>query len=35
VVAAIAARDAPRAGRLLRQHAAASRARMHKAAAGR
>jgi phosphonate utilization transcriptional regulator len=34
VVAAIAARDAARAGRLLRQHAVASRARMHKAAAG-
>jgi phosphonate utilization transcriptional regulator len=33
VVAAIAARDAARAGRLLRQHAAESRARMHKAAA--
>ncbi len=32
VVAAIAAHDAARAGRLLRQHAAASRARMHKAA---
>jgi phosphonate utilization transcriptional regulator len=33
VVAAIAARDAARAGRLLRQHAAESRARMHRAAA--
>jgi phosphonate utilization transcriptional regulator len=33
VVAAIAARDPKRAGRLLRQHAANSRARMHKAAA--
>ncbi|MDE2349774.1 MAG: phosphonate utilization associated transcriptional regulator [Gammaproteobacteria bacterium] len=33
VVAAIAAHDGVRAGRLLRQHAAASRARMHKAAA--
>jgi phosphonate utilization transcriptional regulator len=33
VVAAIAARNAERAGRLLRQHAANSRARMHKAAA--
>ncbi len=33
VVAAIAAHDGARAGRLLRQHAAASRARMHKAAA--
>src|ERR1700683_1477909 len=32
VVAAIAAHDGPRAGRLLRQHAAESRARMHKAA---
>jgi phosphonate utilization transcriptional regulator len=32
VVAAIAAHDAERAGRLLRQHAAASRGRMHKAA---
>jgi phosphonate utilization transcriptional regulator len=34
VVAAIEARDSARAGRLLRQHAIASRARMHKAAAG-
>jgi phosphonate utilization transcriptional regulator len=34
VVEAIAARDDARAGRLLRQHAAESRARMHKAAAG-
>lgn len=33
VVAAIAIRNAERAGRLLRQHAASSRARMHKAAA--
>jgi phosphonate utilization transcriptional regulator len=33
VVAAVAARDCARAGRLLRQHAAESRARMHKAAA--
>jgi phosphonate utilization transcriptional regulator len=33
VVAAIAARDGARAGRLLRQHAAESRARMHKASA--
>jgi DNA-binding GntR family transcriptional regulator len=33
VVKAVAARDGARAGRLLRQHAAASRARMHKAAA--
>ncbi|HEX4153515.1 MAG TPA: phosphonate utilization associated transcriptional regulator [Steroidobacteraceae bacterium] len=33
VVAAIVARDRARAGRLLRQHAAQSRARMHKAAA--
>jgi phosphonate utilization transcriptional regulator len=33
VVAAIAARDAARAGQLLRRHAAESRARMHKAAA--
>lgn len=33
VVAAVAAHDGLRAGRLLRQHAAASRARMHKAAA--
>jgi phosphonate utilization transcriptional regulator len=33
VVAAVAARNAERAGRLLRQHAANSRARMHKAAA--
>jgi phosphonate utilization transcriptional regulator len=33
VVAAIIARDGARAGRLLRQHAAESRARMHKAAA--
>jgi phosphonate utilization transcriptional regulator len=32
-VAAVAARDSARAGRLLRQHAVASRARMHKAAA--
>ena len=32
VVAAIAVRNAERAGRLLRQHAANSRARMHKAA---
>ena len=32
VVAAVTAHDGPRAGRLLRQHAAASRARMHKAA---
>jgi len=32
VVAAIEARDSARAGRLLRQHAVASRARMHKAA---
>jgi len=35
VVKAIAARDPERAGRLLRRHAAASRARMHKAAAVR
>ena len=35
VVKAIAARDAERAGRLLRRHAAESRARMHKAAAVR
>jgi phosphonate utilization transcriptional regulator len=34
VLEAIAARDGERAGRLLRQHAAESRARMHKAAAG-
>jgi DNA-binding GntR family transcriptional regulator len=33
VVEAVAARNGARAGRLLRQHAAASRARMHKAAA--
>jgi phosphonate utilization transcriptional regulator len=33
VIEAVAARDAARAGRLLRQHAAESRARMHKAAA--
>ena len=33
VVGAIAARDSARAGRLLRRHAAESRARMHKAAA--
>lgn len=33
VVEAIAARDSVRAGRLLRRHAAESRARMHKAAA--
>jgi phosphonate utilization transcriptional regulator len=33
VVAAVAARDGERAARLLRQHAAESRARMHKAAA--
>ena len=33
VIAAIGARDAARAGQLLRQHAAQSRARMHKAAA--
>jgi phosphonate utilization transcriptional regulator len=33
VVEAIAARDCARAGRLLRQHASQSRARMHKAAA--
>jgi phosphonate utilization transcriptional regulator len=33
VVEAIAARDSSRAGRLLRRHAAESRARMHKAAA--
>ncbi|HEY3852443.1 MAG TPA: phosphonate utilization associated transcriptional regulator [Steroidobacteraceae bacterium] len=33
VVAAIVARDGARAGQLLRQHAADSRARMHKAAA--
>jgi len=33
VVAAIAARDGARAGHLLRQHAADSRARMHKATA--
>jgi phosphonate utilization transcriptional regulator len=33
VVAAVAARDGARAGRLLRQHAVESRARMHKAAA--
>src|SRR3984885_2718834 len=33
VVDAIAAGDCPRAGRLLRQHAVQSRARMHKAAA--
>jgi DNA-binding GntR family transcriptional regulator len=32
VVAAIVARDGARAGRLLRQHAAESRARMHRAA---
>jgi phosphonate utilization transcriptional regulator len=35
VLKAIAARDAARAGQLLRQHAAKSRARMHKAAAQR
>ena len=35
VVKAIAARDPERAGRLLRRHAAESRARMHKAAAVR
>lgn len=34
VVKAIASRDAARAGQLLRAHAAQSRARMHKAAAG-
>jgi phosphonate utilization transcriptional regulator len=33
VVEAVAARDSARAGQLLRQHAAKSRARMHKAAA--
>src|SRR5258707_2056582 len=33
VVEAVAARDCARAGRLLRQHAVASRARMHKGAA--
>ena len=33
VVKAIAGRDAPRAGQLLRAHAAESRARMHIAAA--
>jgi len=33
VVDAVAARDGGRAGQLLRQHAAKSRARMHKAAA--
>jgi phosphonate utilization transcriptional regulator len=33
VVAAVATRDCARAGRLLRQHAVESRARMHKAAA--
>jgi DNA-binding GntR family transcriptional regulator len=33
VVEAVAARDCARAGRLLRQHAIESRARMHKAAA--
>jgi len=33
VVEAVAARDCARAGRLLRQHASESRARMHKAAA--
>jgi phosphonate utilization transcriptional regulator len=33
VVQAVAARDCARAGRLLRQHASQSRARMHKAAA--
>jgi phosphonate utilization transcriptional regulator len=33
VVVAVAARDCARAGRLLRQHAVESRARMHKAAA--
>jgi len=33
VIEAVAARDSARAGRLLRQHAAESRARMHKAAA--
>jgi phosphonate utilization transcriptional regulator len=33
IVQAVAARDAVRAGHLLRQHAAESRARMHKAAA--
>jgi DNA-binding GntR family transcriptional regulator len=33
VVQAIARRDCARAGHLLRQHAAESRARMHKAAA--
>ena len=32
IVAAIAARDAERAGRLLRRHASDSRARMHRAA---
>jgi len=35
VVRAVAQRDSARAGQLLRQHAAKSRARMHKAAAGR
>jgi phosphonate utilization transcriptional regulator len=35
VVRAVAQRDSTRAGQLLRQHAAKSRARMHKAAAGR
>jgi DNA-binding GntR family transcriptional regulator len=35
VVRAIAQRDSARAGQLLRQHAAKSRARMHKAAARR
>jgi phosphonate utilization transcriptional regulator len=35
VLAALAARDGSRAGRLLRQHAAESRARMHKAVEGR
>jgi phosphonate utilization transcriptional regulator len=34
IVAAIAARDSARAGRLLRRHAVESRARMHKAAGG-
>ncbi|MEP6546628.1 MAG: phosphonate utilization associated transcriptional regulator [Gammaproteobacteria bacterium] len=33
VIAAVAARDSSRAGRLLRQHAVESRARMHRAAA--
>jgi DNA-binding GntR family transcriptional regulator len=33
IVEAVAAHDCARAGRLLRQHAVESRARMHKAAA--